>query len=600
MRVSDYIVQFLENKGIEQVFMVTGGGAMHLNDAFGRSKKLNVVFTHHEQSAAMAADAYFRLANKPAVLQVTTGPGGINALNGVYGAYVDSIPIIIISGQVRTNTLAYTVSSELRQFGDQEAKITEIVKTITKHSVLVQKVSDIPEVLKEAYNVALSGRPGPVWVDIPIDIQGADINEVPATEVKAVQNVDEVNEEDLTYVVNALRKANRPIFAVGNGVRFSDTVDILRKIGEHTKIPITTVWNSHDIIPNNHVSYCGRFGADGERAGNFAVQNADLLVILGARMHIRQVGFNHSSFARAAEKIMIDVDPIEMEKPTLNINKKIKCNLKDLMPRLERALGIYEFKQEHSDYNDWCKEKVRRFPVLLERHKSSSQTSHVNPYFFIDELFKKIPDQCNVVTSDGTAAVVTFKVAEISEQHRVFTNKGCASMGFELPAVVGAFFADPKKMLVCIAGDGSIMMNMQELQTIKHHCIPVKIFLLNNGGYHSIRQSQQNYFDGFSVGCGIESGLSFPDFQKLSHCFGFTYQRISSVVNLSDDIERSLKTKGAVLTEIIIDKDQLFEPRIASKKLANGDLVSNPLEDMSPLLTRKQLADEMIIDVWQD
>lgn len=568
---------------------------MHLNDAFGRHGGYNITFCHHEQACAMAADAYFRVSGRPAIVQVTTGPGSINAMNGVFGAFVDSVPMIVISGQVRTDTIGRNVLPGIRQMGDQEAPIIEMVRPITKFSHLVLSVDEIITTATNAWKAATTGRPGPVWIDVPIDLQGAKIkapNPVAATDV---DDHDWDDAETVTHqILDALDNAERPIIIAGNGVRFSETTDMLREFGERFSIPITTVWNAHDLIPNSHPSFCGRTGADGDRAGNFSVQNADLIIILGARMAIRQVGFNHQAFGRAAKQIMVDVDPFEMEKPTLRIDKKFLCDLRLVMPTLLSKVTLREPADAHKNFASWCREKVARYPTILDHHFNDGDDP-INPYEFVYRLFAAIPEHCNVVTGDGTAAVVTFKAANIGANQRVFTNKGCASMGFDIPAVVGVANADAKTPLVCIAGDGSLMMNIQELQTLVGLGIPAKIFILNNNGYHSIRQSQTNYFDGFEVGCGPQSGVTFPDFAKIASGFGIKHVMASKSADCEEAITQTLSMPGLVVCEVRLDMNQPFEPRLSSRKLPNGDLVSSPLEDMAPFLPRPEFEAEMII-----
>ncbi len=573
---------------------------MHLNDAFGRHHGFEITFCHHEQACAMAADAYFRLSGRPAIVQVTTGPGAINALNGVFGAFVDSVPMIVVSGQVRTDTIGHEILPGLRQMGDQEAPIVAMVKNITKMSHLLLSVAELPCVLDEAWQTATSGRPGPVWIDIPIDLQGAKIEAPAPVTANSLCDPDWNDPETVTdEILEALGKAKRPIIIAGNGVRFSDTTMMLREFGESLSIPITTVWNAHDLIPNSHPSFCGRTGADGDRAGNFSVQNADLIIMLGARMAIRQVGFNHQAFGRAAKKIMVDVDQFEMEKPTLEIDQKFLCDLRLVMPMLLSKSQRKVAAKSHQEYSEWCRQKVTKYPTVLDHHFNEPHKP-INPYEFIHHLFKALPETCTVVTGDGTAAVVTFKAANIGPEQRVFTNKGCASMGFDLPAVIGAFKAEPNKPIICLSGDGSLMMNIQELQTLVGMKIPAKIFILNNDGYHSIRQSQTNYFDGFEVGCGPKSGVTFPNFAQLANGFGVQHILASTTADCAAAITRTLSTPGLVICEVCLDMKQLFEPRLSSRKLPNGDLISSPLEDMAPFLPRSELEAEMIIPLIEE
>ena len=602
-RVADWVSKFLFANGFDTVFMVTGGGAMHLNDAFGRNPDFHVIHCHHEQACAMAADAYFRISGKPAVVQVTTGPGGVNALNGVFGAFVDSVPMVIVSGQVRSDTISNFVDPRLRQLGDQEVRIIDLAKPVTKTARMIKHIDELQSVFEEAVVECQTGRPGPVWIDVPLDIQAATMPENNLIENLTNyedRSFDSKNiDADAQLVVDALKMSERPIIIAGNGVRFSGTTEILRQLGKLLQIPITTVWNSHDLIGNDHPSFCGRSGADGDRAGNFSVQNADLILIVGARMAIRQIGFNHVAFGRNAKKIMIDVDRAEMDKQNLAVDIRLQQNLRHFLPAFFQKYQDYVPKQSHKDYLSWCHQKVENFPVFLPHHEQA-QPGTINPYKFVQNLFNVLPFDSKIVTGDGTAAVVTFKVANISNDQRLFTNKGCASMGFDLPAVIGAHVASPETPIICIAGDGSLMMNLQELQTIVHHKIPVKLFVLNNDGYHSIRQSQTNYFDGFEVGCGPNSGITFPNFKAISEAFGFEYACINEASDSLRIIKEAVTSESAVFCEVIVDKEQLFEPRVSSRKLPSGEMVSNPLEDMTPLLSREQLKAEMIIDLWQD
>ena len=597
MRVADYVVEQIVAAGIETVFMVTGGGAMHLNDAFGRHPKLRRVFCHHEQACAIAAEAYFRVKGKPAAVNVTTGPGGINALNGVFGAYVDSVPMIVVSGQVRTDTISGDIVPGLRQFGDQEADIVSMARPITKGAVVIRKPSDVFEQVNRLITLATDGRPGPVWIDIPINIQAALVEQ--PTQASAKPEATLLDGAALDYeidtLVERLKTSKRPVIIAGNGSRFSGEYETFLKIVETLGIPVTTVWNAHDLIWNEHPCYAGRPGADGDRAGNFVVQNCDLLLILGARMHIRQVGFNWQTFARAATKVMVDADVVEMNKPTLPIDHKINADLRQFLPRLLERFEGWTRPNAHVEYLAWCRARVKRYTVVQPYH-STTAAGTVSSYNFIEALFAELTANDIIVTGDGTAAVVTFKVARIKPRQRLFTNKGCASMGYDLPAAIGAAHARPGARVICITGDGSIMMNLQELQTIVGQNLPIKIFLLNNDGYHSIRQSQHNYFDGFEIGCGPASGLTFPDFGRIAAGFGIKYSRISTLETMPGDIAASLaQSDGPSFCEVMIDKSQFFEPRLSSKTLPDGSMVSAPLEDMAPFLDRAELEENMLI-----
>lgn len=607
MKVSDVIVKIIEQWSFEDVFMVTGGGSMHLNDSFGRSKKITTVPLHHEQSCSMAADAYYRVKNKPAVVNVTTGPGGINALNGVYGAYVDSIPMVIISGQIKTEHLVKNIDQNLRQFGDQEARIVEMAACVTKKSILLETTKNLLNIVNEAILKSNTGRKGPVWIDIPLDIQASDIK----TSIKQIKEVSKKwiqklkidkysikksEEIKLKKLINLINKSERPVIIAGNGVRFSGNLDLFHKFVQKNSIPVCTVWNSHDLYTNDQKNYAGRPGADGERAGNFNMQNADLLIILGARMHVRQIGFDEKSFARDALKVMVDMDIAELNKPNLDIDLKIHMNLSAFFKKMkEMSNRINDSNLKHEKYLLWCKKNVRELPVVQERHFKSFKGT-VNPYHFTDSLFNKISRNTDIVTGDGTAAVVTFKAAKLKNGQRLFTNKGCASMGYDLPAILGALYAsgNDKRNKILITGDGSIMMNLQELSSLRPFKDKnLKIFILNNEGYHSIRQSQFNYFNGFEVGCGEKSKLYMPSFKNIAKSYDIKYLKVTNNNTLNKAILNN--DVGIKIIEVMIDKSQTFEPRVSATKLPNGKMISSPLEEMSPLLDKEDFKKRMLI-----
>lgn len=603
--VADLFVNFLESYGISDSFMLTGGGSMHLNDSFRKNSKIRKYLLHHEQSCSMAADSYFRISNKPAAVCVTAGPGSVNALNGVFGGYVDSIPMIIVSGQARTDNIAIDFVPGLRQFGDQEVDIVNMVKPITKFAVRLKKNDNFVKIFHKALSFATTGRQGPVWIDIPIDIQSMLIDKPKLKDYKIINKINSYDKKNYLdkqadKIIASLKISERPVILVGNGVRFSGRYNEFLELINNLSIPVLPVFNSSDLIPNKHPLYCGRPGAEGERAGNFVQQNSDLLIIIGARMHIRQVGFNIQSFARGAKKIMVDIDQAEMKKPNLNIDVKIHADLKYFIPVLLSKTKKYKPKNNHLDYLKWSKKRVKLHPVVQPKHLVSRKNT-INPYVMMEKLFLKFKNDETIVTGDGTAVVVSFKTAVIKNKMRFFHNKGCASMGWDLPAAIGASVASPKKKrIVCITGDGSIMQNLQELQTIVHHDMPIKIFIINNDGYHSIRQSQANYFNGKEIGCGPSSGISFPNFRDVFKSFGIKSYKVTSLSELEKNINKAFKTKGACLVEVFVDKDQLFEPRLSSKKLEDGQIVSMPLEDMAPFLDREDFLSNMIIKPWKN
>ena len=595
MRVAEYIVGRLAGHGIGHVFMVTGGASMHLNDAFGRESRIKKVFCHHEQSCAMAAESYFRVSNRIAAVNVTAGPGATNAITGVYGAHVDSMALIVVSGQSKRGTLVSSTKLPLRQLGDQEVNIVEMVKGITKYAVLVDDPSTIRYHLERALHLTLHGRPGPVWLDIPIDVQGAKID---PSKLKGYDpKEDEIRyqtdhlEESVALVAKRLTAAKRPVIYAGTGVRLSGQYDLFLKLSERLGVPVVGAWGSNDLLPNDHPSYAGRPGTIGDRAGNFTVQNSDFLLILGCRLNIRLLSYNWENFAPRAFKVMVDIDAAELKKPTLSIDLPIHVDLRHFFPLFIDSLK--DFSGDHTGWLAWCKERVKRYPVVFPEYWKSS--SGVNHYCFMERLSEHLEDGEVIACGDGTACVAAFQAMNIRAGQRLFTNSGCASMGYDLPAAIGAAEALPdKKRIICLAGDGSIMMNLQELQTIAGRGLSLKIFVLNNSGYHSIRQTQGNFFPDNIVGCGTDSGLSFPDFEKVARAFGIGYQHCCKHDELDSVIEGTLNLQGPVICEIMLDLTQAFAPKLSSRKLEDGRMVSASLEDMSPFLDREELQSNIV------
>ncbi|RSV50384.1 thiamine pyrophosphate-binding protein [Sphingomonas sp. ABOLD] len=612
VRLSDYVARKLHEHGIRHVFMLTGGGAMHLNDAMGRVDGLRYVCCHHEQALAMAAESYTRLSGRIAAVNVTTGPGGINAFNGVHGAYTDSIAMIVVSGQAKRETLRANAPVRLRQLGDQEADIVAMAKPITKFAALVEDPQDIRYLLEKALWLAETGRPGPVWLDIPIDVQAAPIDPDQlhgfdprregygrdfALPAEYGWLTGDALDAAARKVVETVRAAKRPVLMPGTGVRISGAYDMFLAVAEKLGIPIAPAWNAQDVVADDHPLYVGRPGTVGDRAGNFAVQNADCLLVLGCRLNIRQISYNFASFARAATKIMVDVDAAELAKPTLSIDMPIHADLKAFLPALDRALADYARVEAHGAYLDWAMERRRKYDPVLPEYWNTKGV--VNPYCFTQVLFEQLVEDEVIVMADATAAVVTVQAAKLKRGQRLYSNSGAASMGYDLPATIGAWHAMPagSNRIICMAGDGSIMQNLQELQTISGQGIPAKIFLYNNSGYHSIRQSQQAHFNGFSVGCGPDSGVTFPDFEKIATAFGFAFRRTSDHADIAAAIAETLATDGPAICEIMVDKAQNFAPKLSSRRLDDGTMVTAPLEDLAPFLPREEFERNMLIPI---
>jgi acetolactate synthase I/II/III large subunit len=592
-KVSDYIVRSLADWGVRHVFMVTGGGAMHLNDSIGAEPRIRYICHHHEQAAAMAAEGYARVSGTVGVVNVTSGPGGINALNGVFGAWTDSVPMLVISGQVKLETCmaSYRVPG-LRQLGDQEADIVRMAGGITKYAVLVKDPATVRYHLERACHLAAAGRPGPCWIDVPVDVQSAMVDERSMPAYDPAEDRTDWNQEKIralcTETIERLRRAARPVVLAGSGVRIAGALPEFERIIRRLRIPVTTAW-THDLIASDDELFCGRPGTIGERAGNFAVQSSDLLLILGSRLNVRQVSYNWKSFARRAYKIQVDVDPAELDKPTVKPDLAVTCDLKIFLTELDRQLTGSGYAAGHADWLQWCRDKVERFPVVQERHRCAPR---LNPYHFVEKLFESLAQDDVVICGNATACIVPYQAAKLRKGQRLISNSGAASMGHDLPASIGAAVARGGRRVVCLAGDGSLQFNIQELQTVRHHDLPVKIFVLNNGGYLSIRTTQENFF-GRYVGEKPASGVSFPDYVKVAAAYGIPSWRISDASELSR-IAGVLEQPGPCLCEVHLDQDQRFEPRLKSRQLPDGSIVTPALEDMYPFLDKEELDRIMI------
>ncbi len=597
IRVSDYISNSLAGFGVRHVFMLTGGGSMFLNYAIGTNPLIKTIFNHHEQACAMAAEAYARITGIPGVINVTTGPGGINALNGVFGAWTDSIPMLVISGQVKRETLMDTYKIPgLRQIGDQESDTISMVKGITKYAALVTDPTTIRYHIEKAWNLANSGRPGPCWLDIPIDVQTSNIepDELHAYDPSEDQPIYDNNLAEVCRdVVQKLSEAKRPVILAGKGIRLGNALCEFEEVIRTLNIPVVPGWTSIDLIASDDPLFCGRPGDLATRAGNFTVQNADVLLVLGNRLGLRQVSYNWSSFARFAYKIQVDVDPIEFIKPTVKPEQVVHSDVKPFLAELLRQVQISGFdKDKHEGWLKWCKERVVRYPSVMP-YQRKAKNGRINPYHFVDRLFSYLTSDDIVICGDGTANVVTFQAAQNKKGQRIIANTGNASMGYDLPAAIGAALAREGKRVICLAGDGSLQLNIQELQTIVHNGLQIKLFVLNNNGYLSIRLSQKNMFHRLT-GEGPESGVSFPDIVKLSEAYGIPAKRIEY-----DDLERGIQTAlehtGPYVCDIMLDPDQPFEPRISSRQLPDGSIVSSNLEDMFPFLSDEEMAENMLV-----
>ena len=609
-RLADYVADFLINHGVTDCFSVVGGGAMHLNDALGHKEGLKVTYNHHEQACAIAAEAYARLDNRIAAVCVTTGPGGTNALTGVVGGWLDSIPMFIISGQVRYDTTAryamkFTDGMPLRAMGDQEYDIVKSVTPMTKYAVMIEDPKQIRYALEKAWHLATTGRPGPVWIDIPVNFQGGYI------ETEELEGYDpseddallppKVSEQTIQTVLEKIRMAKRPVFHAGYGIRLSGGYEVFRKVAEKLNIPVVTYWNAVDLIEDDNELYCGRAGNMGDRPGNWAIQNADLILAIGTRISIRQVGYNWKTWARAAEVIMVDIDQAEMKKPTLHVEMPIWADAKDFLNRMNESIGQEYPVNRSKEWFATCQRWKKEYPVVLSRQwEENGETANV--YAFVRYLSSRLPENSLTAVSNGACCVVGNQAYVIQKGSRMANNSAVASMGYGLPAAIGTCIGGGRRTTICLEGDGSIMMNLQELQTVLTNRLPIKLFLINNNGYHSIRITQNNLFKEHSkIGIGPESGdLSFPEFKKIAEAFGYSYYCASSNKEMKEVVDKVLAENGPVFCEIFTDTTQVWEPKSSTKRLSDGTLVSPPLEDLAPFLPREELEKNMFIPLMSE
>ena len=613
IKAAKYISEFFVSHGVTDCFMVTGGGAMHLDDALGHQEGLKCTFNHHEQACAIAAEGYTRMTGRIALVCVTSGPGGTNAITGVMGGWVDSIPMFVLSGQVKRETTTWSCPElGLRQLGDQEFQIVDSVKNMTKYAVMVTEPKEIAYHLEKAWYLAKDGRGGPVWLDVPLDVQGAMVDteemihfdekeilrhcapqddETCHSEPEAEKLMDEAK---LREIINKIRSARAPLILAGTGIRLGNAEEEFLAFVDKYKLPVVTAWNANDTIAFDNPYYVGMPGTVGIRSGNFAVQNCDLLISLGCRMNIRMIGYNHFDFAKNAEKIVVDIDEKELCKPTVKVDIPVHGDVKDFLSAMLKQ--DYQPVKEHEDWRNWCRELLERYPAAATEHLKSQENSRqaaaeergvINPYIFIDRLFGSLNEDDRIICGNGSACVVTFQAAKIKQGQRMFTNSGCAAMGYGFPAALGVAVADNSRRTVCIDGDGSIMMNLQELATVKQNRLNLKIFILNNNGYLSIRQTQRNLFQPPFIGIDNESGVGFPDFEILAKAFGLNYFRLEEK-GFNKTLQEALDGPEACICEVMLDPDQNFEPKSSSKVLPDGRIVSPSLDDMSPFLPREE------------
>lgn len=596
MRVADYIFKTLADKGVRHVFFVSGGGAMHLNDALGRESRIKYVCNLHEQACAMAAEGYARASGKPGVICVTTGPGGTNALTGVMGAWLDSVPMVIVSGQIKRATMITACPDlKLRQLGDQEYNIVDAVKPMTKFAKTVMSAEEVPETLEYAWQLCQSGRPGPVWIDVPLDIQAAETPlAAPVAKITAPAPKKPTDSE-IRRITELLQSAQRPAIIVGSGVRNAKAEKLFLEVAESLNIPVLTSISGIDLIPSDHPLFFGRPGILGERAANFIMQNSDLFIVLGTRMGIRICGYAYETVARAATKVMVDIDDAELNKPTFRPDVKIHADAGEFLAALHASLPTLSAKSEWLTY---CNRVKAKYPVILPEHRN--RTDYVSSYVLPEAIVNNASKPLTVVTSNGIAYTSTFQAIPIDKGMRMFSNEACASMGYGLPAAIGAAFADSSRTIACFEGDGSILMNIQELQTLVNYQLPIKLFVYNNAGYLSIKTTQRAFFGGHFVGSEAGSGVILPSFEKLAAAYGLPYFKLLNNQELDAKLPQIFQTPGPVLIEVMLDPFEVLGPKAASKKLPDGRMVSAPLEDMAPFLPRDEFRANMLIPTIED
>ena len=594
MRTADYIFRHLADIGIRDVFMVSGGGAMFLNDALGCEKRIRPICTHHEQGAAIAAEGYARVTGSLAVVSVTTGPGGTNTLTGVIGEWLDSQPVLYLSGQVKfPTTIASCPELPLRQLGDQEINIVDIVRPITKYAKMVTDPSTIRYELEKAIQIALSGRKGPVWLDIPINVQSAEIDpETLCPYDGSPESTPEIADSSIEEVVSSLRNASAPVILAGQGIRLSGAENMFRELVERWRIPILGTFNGFDLLPSDSPYSIGRVGTIGTRAGNFALQNADWVLCLGTRNNIRQISYNYENFARRAKNlIVVDIDEAELHKKTVQPTLAIHGDARDFLEKLllrssQTALPNW------SKWLNWNQARKKRYGALPSEY--DAPMAGVNPYAFMKYLTACLPEHAVVSCTNATPSLALFQTGIVKVGQRMFANSGCAAMGFGLPAALGAAAAvHGERPVICLEGDGSLMMNLQELQTIRHYGFPVKLFLFNNNEYCSIRQTQDSFFAGRHTGCDNLSGVTFPEWEKIAAAFGWNYHRIDSGKNIADEINRVLSEPEAVFCDVILTPGYQFTPKLSSRRLPDGSIVSPSLEDMFPFLPEEEMKENV-------
>jgi acetolactate synthase-1/2/3 large subunit len=595
MQVSDYIIKFFEEKNIAHAFLLTGGGAMYLNNSLGNSKKINYVACLHEQAAGIAAEAYARVTGKPGLLMVTSGPGGTNVITPLAAAWIESTPMFVLSGQVKRADMIN--GQGIRQMGIQETDIVSIVKPVTKYAVVVDDPLKIKYHLEKAWFEATTGRPGPVWLDIPLDVQASQIEETTLKSYNDVFTPPKVSHNEICSIIDLLKKAERPCVLLGNGIRLSGSLEQTDNFINRLGIPVLTTWNGIDFIDNGHPLFFGRPGSVGQRAATIIQQNCDFLLTVGARLNLLQTGFNYAAFTRAAKHVMVDIDSAELHKinvhPAITVHSDAGIFIKELTHALE--------KEELPKYETWlsyCKDIRERYPVILKEYNETKK-GMINTFLFVNRLSKILKnDDIFVATSSGSALDVTMQIFEVKKGQRIFTTKGLASMGFDIPACIGACLASGKRRTICVTGDGGFQMNIQELETLRRLRLPVKIFVVDNNGYAMIRNSHVGAFNGKLTACTPESGLTLPDVLKQAAVYDIASAVIENY-NDMDNLETLIQGSEPFICKVKADIAQPLIPRQSSFRNKMGQMESLPIEEMKPFLPEEEMDKIMLIERYK-
>lgn len=590
MKLSDYMIQFLAKKGVKTVFMLPGGGCMHLVDSLGKNKEMEYICCLHEQAASIAAESYAQNTNDLGAVLVTTGPGGTNAITGVTAAWIDSTPVMFISGQVKRSDLMG--ESGVRQMGPQEVDIVSMVKSVTKYARTILQPNEVRHVLEEAHHLAMAGRKGPVWIDVPLDIQAAEID-VESLEGFVAEKLEEpISEAKIEEIVGLIEKAKRPLVLAGNGVKLSDATEELKAFLKNSELPVLLTWKSIDLLNFNATNYFGCPGGMGHRYANFILQNSDLLIILGSRLDCSLTAFDHKNFAPNAKKIMIDIDAAEIDKMQMPIEVKIVADLRAVLVAL-REKTYFVDRATRETWRAYCEKMKRKYPVVLSEYYQDEE--YVNAYAFIDALCNQLNSEDVIVPeSSGGAGEITYQALKVKEGQKVKNAAGLGAMGFGLPYALGACIANEKKRTILINGDGAFQLNIQELATIAQHKLPIKIFIWNNGGYASIMSTQRNFFNGNYVASNPESKLYLPDIADVAKAYGIKVFQLTDSKNIAQTIAHVLAMDGPVLCEVKVSPEQVTSPRVQAMKLPNGSMKSKPLEDMWPYLDEKEIRENML------